>query len=317
MGDCVRPTYFYLRKSWKEMNKEKHTWIAITLGSILLSPLLFIGGIILGSNTDVSHALSSDSMSSWVSAAATLAIAILTFILAKETWNLRISQMQQVEQIRKDSIRPSVELYFLPSPVAFQFINVHVENNGRGVARSIKFTFRPEGKESFTPAELDVISHLENINMLKSGLSSLGSGKSRSSFVFSFLDLSKVHKDKMFEVHFSVSLSFEDADGIAYISESIIDFSEYIGVTEIGGGDPTYQLFQETKKIREILQRVQGNMSSGRFNVNLFTSEDRDKEREAIRKEIEEARKSEESRRAVPPGGAGQPEPVPNEPPRT
>jgi hypothetical protein len=55
-------------------------------------PLMFILGWSIGNQRASATPLSPDSVSSWVSALATLAIAILTFILAKETWYLRLAQ---------------------------------------------------------------------------------------------------------------------------------------------------------------------------------------------------------------------------------
>ena len=72
--------------------------------------------------------------------------------------------------------------------------------------------------------------------------------------------------------------------------DSVIDFSEYKGVSEIGGGDPAYQLYKETEKIRKVLEDAQRGMTSGRFNVNTFSSEDRENEERATREWLEAQR---------------------------
>lgn len=276
------------------MGTEKPFWIVIALGVLLLAPMIFIVGLIFGANLAGAVNLSADSISSWVSAVATLAIAVLTFVLAKETWSLRIVQMKQVEEIRKEAVRPGVDLYLLSSPVAFQLMNVHVENNRRGVARNISFKFEPEEKDDFTEHERLVVDSLLKINMLSNGISSLGPGKQRTSFVFSLLDVGERAGDDMFDIRFKVKVSCTDVDGRPYSVDSIIDFAEYKGMSKIGDGDPAYQLYKETEKIRHVLESAQRGMTSGRFNVNTFSSEDRENEKRATREWLE-ARRNQDS----------------------
>lgn len=273
------------------MGTEKPFWIVIALGALLLASMVFIVGLVFGLNIAGAMNLSPDSYSSWISAAATVAIAVLTCVLAKETWSLRIAQMKQVEEIRKEAVRPGVDLYLLSSPVAFQFMNVHVENNGKGVARDISFKFKPEGKDEFTERERLVVDSLLKLNMLSNGISSLGSGKQRMSFAFSFLDISREAGDDMFDIRFKVEVSCSDVDGRPHIVDSVVDFAEYKGVSVIGGGDPTYQLYKETEKIRKVLEDAQRGMTSGRFNVNTFSSEDRENEERATREWLEAQRR--------------------------
>ncbi|MGY0712202.1 hypothetical protein [Azospirillum argentinense] len=260
------------------MKSEKSYWVIISLFVIMLAPLVFISGLVFGLNVAGASGLSADSVSSWVSAIATVAISILTFILAKETWSLRIAQMIQIDEIRKEAVRPSVDLYLLSSPVSFQLMNVHVENNGKGLARNISFEFQPEGKNEFSERERYVVDRLLKINMLANGISSLGFGKQRKSFVFSFLDMKGNGDGDMFSIIVKVKISYYDVDGRFYSTDSLFDFSEYKGVTEVGGGDPNYQIHSEIKKVREILERARGTISSNGFSVNLFTSEDRREE---------------------------------------
>lgn len=62
----------------------------------------------------------------------------------------------------------------------------------------------------------------------------------------------------------------------------LLIFLNIKGVSEIGGGDPAYQLYKETEKIRKVLEGIQSRITSGRFNVNTFSSEDRENEQRAI-----------------------------------
>ena len=275
--------------------EEKPLWVVLALIGLLLVPVIFIIGLVIAINVDGNISLSTDTISSWISAISTVAIAVLTFILARETWYLRLAQIRQINELRKEAIRPNLEFYLLSAPASFQFMNIHIENNGKGVARNIKFTFSGENNAPFTENEQSVVDKLHEINILRNGMLGLGSGKQRTSFVFSFIELADRMGDDAFDIRINVSMTYEDSEGRAYNSESVVDFSEFKGVREIGGGNPTYNLYQETKKIREIFQSAQGGMSSERINVNLFSSEDRKREQDAIRKRIEEQRSEKSS----------------------
>ena len=93
---------------------------------VLVVAIFFIMGFALGVSSQGLLAFGNDTLSAWVSAFATVCIALLTIFLAKETWELRRVQLSQIEQIRKDSIKPSVSLYLKSSPVSFNIIDIGV-----------------------------------------------------------------------------------------------------------------------------------------------------------------------------------------------
>lgn len=268
--------------------KEKGFWLILGLLGLLLLPLIFIGGIVIGLSFQTQLELSADSVSSWVAALATVAIAVLTLVLAMETWRLRAAQTAQIEELRRDSLRPNVEFYLLPAPASFQFINVHIENNGKGAAKNIRFDFQPESNDLNEKNERQLIAQLINLNMLYNGISSLGSGKERRSFVFSFIDFADKMGDAVFNIKVTVSISYEDTEGGEYKSESVLDFSEFKGISEIGGGDPSYNMYKELEKIRRVFESAQTTMASKRMNVNVYSGAEREAEREALRQRFEQ-----------------------------
>lgn len=124
--------------------EKKPLLVILVLAGLFFAPIVFIVGLVVGVNIDGHVSLSTDTLSAWISAVATVAIAVLTFVLAKETWYLRLAQIRQIDELKKESIRPSLELYILSASASFQLLNVHVENNGKGVARNVKFSFSGE-----------------------------------------------------------------------------------------------------------------------------------------------------------------------------
>ncbi len=267
------------------MNKsnEKPIWIIGALISILIIPSVFIVGLAIGLNMSTGSSLSNDTLSSWVGAFATVSIAMLTFILALETWKLRRLQNEQIDNIRKNEIRPNLEIYLESSPVSFQFMNLHVENNGKGIAKNIEFVFSGENGQKLNEYESAIVEKFNSLNLIRNGLANLGAGKNRSSFIFSFIDLTGELGGDIFEIKVNVKIMFSDSEGNKFDSQSTIDFSEFKGITEIGGGDPTYNLYKETEKIRKLFEGSQSSMTSKRLNINVHTHKDRERTDQFIR----------------------------------
>lgn len=255
----------------------KGRWIVGSLAVLLMLPVVFIIGLVVGINIESAITLSQDNLSSWVSAFATLTIAVLTIVLAKETWGLRLIQLSQIEQIRKDSIKPSIGLYLKSSPAGFNFIDVHVTNNGSGTAQNIQFTFKSASEDAQDVYE-HLLSNLNKLVILEKGISTLSSGEHRSSYLFSFIDLHQKFGEKALECVTEVDITFEDIEGSKYSSKSFFNFTEYKGVSELGGGDPLQKISSHLEKI----QKDVGHFASGfkKIKTDVYTSEDRQAERD-------------------------------------
>lgn len=265
----------------------KTAWALGTIMFILVLIIFFILGLSVGAGSQGSFTFTTDTISAWVAALATVTIAVLTIFLAKETWALRLMQLSQIEQIRKDSIKPSVNLFLKNAPIAFNFIDVHIVNNGMGVAQNIKFTFINKNNET-----QDVFDYLQEeynkLTILKNGISSLGANENRLSYLFSFIELHKKFKEKALEYIAEVDIEFEDIEGQKYYSKSFLNFTEYKGVTELGGGDPIYKISTSLDKIQKDIS----HFASGhkKIKADVYTKEDRDKKREERDKKMDEIR---------------------------
>lgn len=275
--------------------EDKAPIVLVVLSGLLFVPLVFIGGLVWGLNLGGNGKLAADTLSAWVGAIATVAIAILTFILARETWYLRLAQIRQIDELKIEAMRPSLEFYILSAQASIHMMNAHIQNNGKGIARNVSFKFYGSSGDVLSSQERAVVEKFQSLNMLKNGLASLGASKERKSFVFSFLDLINKNGDALFGVKIRVSIEFEDAEGRKYASESIVDFSEFKGVSEVGGGDPLYNLYKETEKIVKVLESVQAGMSSKRLNINVYSSADREEEQKALEDRLRELREKKEN----------------------
>jgi len=255
---------------------------------IVAAPLIFIFGIVAGSQIQLANILTADSLSSWISALATVAIAVLTFVLAKETWYLREAQIEQVNELRVQSIRPNVSIKFFSSPISFNLMMLEVSNLGKGIARNVRFKFYDRNGNEIKATENAIVDEFLKLHVMSKGLHSLGINQKFESFLFSFYDVkNKIDSEDVFSPYFKISTSYEDVEGNSYSDELIIDFKEFDGVSEIGGGDPLHKISGDIKKLREQFEGMTRS-SSKRLHVNTYSSQDRKQEREDQQRWLEE-----------------------------
>lgn len=273
----------------KSPTAERSLMPLLVTSMAVIAPLLFILGLVVGNQLQGNATLTADSISSWLSAIATVAIAILTFILAKETWYLREAQMQQLQELKRENIRPNVEVALKSSPVGMNFINVEVSNLGKGIARKTRFTFFGRDGTPLSPLEEVVASKFKKLAIFNLGIDSIGIGQSISSYLFSFIDLGKELNGEVFKPFINIHIDFEDVEGKKYHNEFGIDFAQYEGITELGG-DAMHQISREMKKLTEHVGNIT-DRSHGRLAVNVYTEKDRAKKEAETRAWLEEQRR--------------------------
>ncbi|MFS1947085.1 hypothetical protein BCU64_007240 [Vibrio lentus] len=253
------------------MNRSGRSMLpSLILIGVVAAPLIFILGIVTGSEIQMSSVLSADSLSSWVSAIATVAISVLTFILARETWHLRLAQIDQVNEIKRESIRPNICVEITPSKESINFMSVKISNKGKGIAKDVTFKF-VDTLDRHVVVDNNVVKRFTRLTAFKNGLNTLGLEQTFSSYLLNFHDFG----DEIYKINFCLVINFRDVLGNEYSNEYVLDFSEYEGISTIGT-DPMYKIAREIEKI----QRFYTNLSSNkRLNVNTFTEEDRAQEK--------------------------------------
>jgi hypothetical protein len=239
---------------------EDQMQIYMKLIVLLIIPTILVLGIIIG------RGISSElDLATWTGALATVAIALLTFVLAAETWRLRSIQIAQIEEIRKDSIRPLIEIFIEQSPSHFQIFNFKVENVGKGIAKNVSFNLI-ERDDALSESEEYLLSKLNSMSFFKRKISVLGLGKSRSSFLFSFNEIRENHpNEELFEACLSFEIVFYNSEGVRYTAYSVIDLSEFEGITQVGK-DPVQGVYSELKDINKNILSITKNK---RLNINL------------------------------------------------
>lgn len=216
----------------------------------------------------------------------TAIIAILTFIIAAETRTLRRDQYAQTLEIRRESIRPLVEFFIEQSENHFKVFNIRVENLGKGIAQNISFSLN-ERKPSLLVSETYLLGKLNNIIFFKNGIKALGIDKSRGSFLFTSQELYNNFNEKAFEASLSFEIVFHDIEGFRYTTHSVIDISEFEGITEVGV-NTVYKSYLELKNISEKISlitdgeklNVDLNISTKNIDLNIPTKEERKRKKE-------------------------------------
>ncbi|WP_373700105.1 hypothetical protein [Neisseria dentiae] len=244
----------------------------------VIAPSLFLAGVVFGHYFSESQVLIADSISSWVSAVATVAIAILTFILAKETWHLREAQISQLEELKRENFRPNIGFQLEPNPVSMQFMDVQVNNLGKGIAKKVKFSFYGKDGLEISDGENIIVDKILSLSMFNKGIESIGIGQKLSSFLFSFIDLEReTEAVNIFDIYFDLKITFEDIKGNKYENIFAVDFSQYDGISTVGRSDTSsiYRISEEMEKIRKLIANTS---SSGRFKVDVFDTHDREME---------------------------------------
>lgn len=270
------------------LETEKSLIPLLVTSMAVIAPLLFILGLVVGNQLEGGGSLSADSLSSWLSAIATVAIAVLTFILAKETWYLREAQILQLSELKRENIRPNVGVQLESSQVGVNFVNVKISNLGKGIARKVAFTFLDRQGNQVTENKDVVVDKFLKLGVFRLGIESMGIGQVISSFVFSFIDLGNDLNGEIFKPFLSIVIRFEDIEGMPYTNTFTIDFAQFEGTSELGG-DSLHKMATEIQKIREAIGKVAGNFN-GRIGVDVYSATDRNEAAEEIRKRIEEQR---------------------------
>jgi hypothetical protein len=256
------------------MNRDAKTFVILSI--VLTTVIAFILGVAVGAGSQGFLSLKEDNLASWVTALSTLCIAILTIVLARETWKLRDIQISQIEQVRKDGIKPIVNFTMKPAKVSTIFMNAHNRNDGVGVAQNIALSFVNANLEAQDVFD-HIVGELKKIVMFDEGLTSLPPGDEKLSYVFRFPDIHAKFGEKTMQFAATVEVTYQDLEGHSFKTANGINFREYIGASELGE-EPFYDMASSLKKIQGDVNKI----ASGhrRLRADVFDSEDRQKEAE-------------------------------------
>lgn len=265
-------------------------WVVAGIAS---STLFFVFGVFIGNALPRANMFAQDTLSSWVTSAATVVITVLTFILAVETWRLRAAQTQQILNLHRESIQPSVSLALNNNAAGIHFMDAVVKNTGKGIAKNLRFKFLNQNGSLPTANDEPIIKVFKKLAMIEHGVDSLGVGQELSSFVFSFLQLSNEIGQDIFSPYLNILISYEDVEGNRYTNSFSMNFIQFKGMSKLGNG-PAEIISSEIKMLRKALEKVSG--SNQRLGVDVYSARDRGIEAEEHRLWIEQQIRAQENR---------------------
>lgn len=177
---------------------------------------------------------------------ATVAIAILTMVLAIETWSMRNQQQRQIQQEVINSVRPLVVTELIEGRVINDRTMV-IKNLGKGIAFNVSFEISGEGVSP--EAEEKIIDRISSHGFVKKGIKNLGIGQVIDSHVFLFPEIGT----GVLEAVFNIQVEFEDIYGNKYENKFVFDMSEYENTNRLGG-KPENERNDHLKEIAKILK---------------------------------------------------------------
>lgn len=257
----------------KKTNQSGKIIAILTL--IITWPTALLVGIVIGSTINLPF--TADTLSSSITAIATVAITILTFFLAKETWQLRITQNDQMRELQLEGIRPNISVIFEPGRAGIQFFDVKISNFGKGIAKNIIFKIRGREEDAIDNETKVLLESLNSLALLKSGIISLGINQTIKSYAFSFIELGSKTNNQIFKPFVRINVFFEDTLGTKYESDFTLDLSQYEGVSEVGT-EPSKDIAKHLKDIKDSLQQL-APRQRGRLDVNVYNKDDRTEEK--------------------------------------
>nr|WP_298251119.1 hypothetical protein [uncultured Halomonas sp.] len=182
-----------------------------------------------------------------VSASATVAIAVLTLVLAIETWRMRNQQYSQIQKEKINSVMPLVVVELAEGRVINDRMIV-IKNLGRGIAFDV--TFEVSGEGGCPDVEERIIKYISGHGFIKKGMRNLGIDQVVESHAF----LSNQLGEGFFEACINVRVIFYDVYGNQYENRFSFDMAEYQNTNRLGG-KPENERNDHLKRISEILSK--------------------------------------------------------------
>lgn len=200
----------------------------------------------------------------------TAVVTISTVIYAALTGKL----VKETRIMREVQTEPKIHITVDDFDFAIHFVRLNIKNIGLGPAEDLKF--EPSiisGGESAT----NLLKEFTESNFFNTGLRYFGPGQNIYSM---YTQTTQDYEGKSASV-LSFKLSYKSAIGKKYNEEIIIDMSEIKGRYRLGKPN--------LRSVADSLEKIQkdvGHLTSGfkHLKTDVFTSEDRRKEREEIEK---------------------------------
>lgn len=188
-------------------------------------------------------------------------VALATVIYAYLAWRLLV----ETRRAREAQTEPHVVIFIKDGPAGIHFLDLIVQNIGRGPAYDVQFEIRRDFK-------IDGTQPLSTVNIFKNGLHFLPPGLDHRFFLTSILGV----LDRLQEETIEIVARYRNQHGDARQETFILDFRHLGGMTFVGK-PPLDQIARSIKRLSEDVHRV---VRSSKLQVLASTPEYEEKKYE-------------------------------------
>ena len=171
-------------------------------------------------------------------------VAIATIIYAILTWKL----VSQTRKMREAQTEPKISVTIQPREEWINLIDMVIQNIGLGPAYNIKFEVSPDFE--YTKGKF-----LSDLGVIKNGLRYLAPNQKIQFFLTSMIE----NFEEKTKNHFEVRVTYQNSAGKKYEDVYIIDFSELIGLSQLGE-PPLYKIAKNIEEIQRDIHHLSTNI---------------------------------------------------------
>jgi len=166
-------------------------------------------------------------------------VAVSTAVYAFLTWKL----VTETRKMREAQTEPRISVIFQPKEEWISLIDLVIRNIGLGPAYGIKFEITPDFE--YRKGKL-----LSQLNFIK-GIKYLAPSQKMQFFLTT---LAENFEDKT-KTSFNIKVTYNNKTGKTYTETFIIDFSELVGLSQLGE-PPLYKISKNIEKIQQEIRHI-------------------------------------------------------------
>jgi len=178
------------------------------------------------------------------------AVAISTIVYAILTWKL----VSETRKMKEAQTEPKVSITIQPREEWINFIDMVIQNIGLGPAYNIKFEINPD-------FEYMKGKFLSELGFKKNGLKYLAPNQKLQFFLTIMSENFEEKTKKPFEIR----ISYQNSIGKTYKDVYMIDFSQLIGLSQLGE-PPLYKIAKNVEEIKKDIH----HLSNGFYKIKVI-----------------------------------------------
>ncbi len=202
-------------------------------------------------------------------------VAIATVVYAILTWRL----VSETRKMREAQTEPKVSVTIQPREEWIKLIDMVIQNIGLGPAYNIKFEINPD-------FEYMKGKFLSELGFMKNGLKYLAPNQKLQFF------LTIENFEEKTKKSFEIKVTYQNSIGKTYKDVYTIDFSQLIGLSQLGEEPPLYKIAKNVEEIKKDIH----HLSTGfhKIKVIRYTKEDVEEETKQLLERSKQPKKEDE-----------------------